>query len=290
MKGDEYRYLARLALVTRSTLWMPVSACPEAVDISKELHQQPHRLGLARTFLSPTTRSPTIWIKNGVLFSMGKVWNGKCRKKAKYWNTDDEFPQSACLVFDHYFRTNASAAKARDNAFLPNQTKSPIADRYMSMLQSLCAYLLINPFPSRVLMSGLDLQVLLELMEPDQFSCHVCLDGFPSHWEERTIGLDYQYLERTAWQSGIAHQDRQTAVGSYPSPATFQLMGPGKTTPASGRARSALTLPKQCSGAPGPAAGGAATDGEARGAWPRGSRSVTDICLLQDHARELGAR
>lgn len=77
-------------------------------------------------------------------------------------------------------------------------------------------------------MSGLDLQVLLELMEPNQFSCHVCLDGFPSHWEERTIGLDYQYLERTAWQSGIAHQERQTAVGSHPSPATFQLMGPGK--------------------------------------------------------------
>lgn len=94
--------------------------------------------------------------------------------------------------------------------------------------RSLCAYLLINPFPSWVLMSGLDLQVLLELMEPNQFSCHVCLDGFPSHWEERTIGLDYQYLERTAWQSGIAHQERQTAVGSHPSPATFQLMGPGK--------------------------------------------------------------
>lgn len=51
-----------------------------------------------------------------------------------------------------------------------------------------------------------------------------------------------------------------------------------------------FTLSKQCSEAPGGAAGSSATDGEAGRARPRGSRSVTHIFLPRDHTREPGTR
>lgn len=60
---------------------------------------------------------------------------------------------------------------------------------------------------------------------------------------------------------------------------------PGRqTTPARGRARTARTLSKQCSEAPGGAPGGSETDGEAGGARPRGepatlSPNLASFCL-----------
>lgn len=68
-------------------------------------------------------------------------------------------------------------------------------------------------------------------------------------------------------RGGRRHQRRR---GRSRARSCHPAAGPRQTTPARGQARTAQTLSKQCSAAPGRAAGGWATDGGAGGAQPRG--------------------